>query len=350
MCFFTPTWADSIILLYNDQNLQKKDSIAQEINQTQKQAEQHESEQTFMHPLLQGLRTLSRLHKDNFIALDSQSKDSNKSPQQPTLNENNAQDLKPSAISPTKNQTPKPILNKKNKPKVLLIMDDLAKQEQLKQLFALPLHITPSIFPKTKQTPHTPILGKLSHAQNRIFMIHLPLEAKHYPQKLLAPLPKGSSKDSIKQRLMEIKYDFPHLTYLNNHTGSAFTQNLEDMQNLLSVFDELGLKFIDSVTTPKPASSQIAKQQGRLIMARDIFLDNEQSVDYIKKQLASLVRKAYKKGYAIAICHPHSSTFEALKQMSNELNDSLDLVSPQELESYLQTQGKTQYVRSSFFE
>lgn len=315
----------------------------------------------FAHPLLQGLRALSSLQGDNFISLDSKEgakgEDSakedfskggdslNNATQRADSHLESSQDSKPQ--TPTNSTNSKP--SKSPKPKVLLIMDDIAKLEQLKELLALPLHITPSIFPTTKQTPNAKAIGALARKHNRSFMVHLPLEARHYPQPLLSPLPEGASKDSILRRLKEIKRDFPTLIYLNNHTGSAFTQNLSDMTNLLSAFDELGLKFIDSITTPKPASAGIAKREGRLIMARDVFLDNEQKVAYTKKQLASLIRKARKKGYAIAICHPHPSTFEALRQMSDELNASLELLSPQDLESYLIKQGG-QYVRAGFFE
>lgn len=333
----------------------------------------------FAHPLLQGLRALSSLQGDNFINLDSKDAQGNGAKGEDSTKEDfrgdtlknstqhaeskreskpDSKDSKQESSLDSKPQTPPASKDSKDsklpqsptqKPKVLLIMDDIAKLEQLKELLALPLHITPSIFPTTKQTPNAKAIGALARKNHRSFMVHLPLEARHYPQPLLSPLPEGASRETILRRLTEIKRDFPTLTYLNNHTGSAFTQNLSDMTNLLAVFDELGFKFIDSITTPKPASAGIARREGRLIMARDVFLDNEQKVAYTKKQLASLIRKARKKGYAIAICHPHPSTFEALRQMSNELNASLELLSPQDLESYLIKQGG-QYVRAGFFE
>ncbi len=235
------------------------------------------------------------------------------------------------------------------KPKVLLIMDDLSKLSQIKSLESLPLNITPSIFPKTRHNGITPKLAQRVIQNGKSFMIHLPLEAQNFIQKELEPLKVGIDKQSLKEQILQIKQDFPHLVYLNNHTGSRFTKSKADMKNLLEVFDELDLKFIDSVTIPNPASEILAKEQKRLIMQRDIFLDNQTNIAYTKKQLALLIKKAKKKGYAIAICHPHPSTFKALAQMQKELNANLELVSPSELESFLRENKIHSYVRSPFF-
>ena len=301
-----------------------------------------------------------RLHSDNFIELDemeqnkptqenntesADSKDFNQNDtQSPTIDNKttsqNSQNLN------TQNPQNLPLASK---PKVLLIMDDLSKLSQIKALESLPLNITPSIFPKTQHTSITPKLAQRITKNGKSFMIHLPLEAQNFIQKELEPLKVGIDKQSLKEQILQIKRDFPHLMYLNNHTGSKFTQSKTDMKNLLEVFDELDLKFIDSVTIPNPASELLAKEQKRLIMQRDIFLDNQTNVAYTKKQLQSLIQKAKKKGYAIAICHPHPSTFKALTQMQKELNANLELVSPSELENFLRENNTLSYVRSPFF-
>ena len=311
-------WADSIIT-----SLQDKSASTQS-------TQQHVSMQ---HPIIQGFnKAFSQLHSDNFINLDSKAH----SLDIPPLKQQDSQFLN----TPSMPQSAA-------KPKVLLIMDDLSTLAQIKHLEYLKLNITPSIFPKTKHNPSTPHLAELVLKNGKSFMIHLPLEAQHFIQKELEPIKVGASRESIKQDILAIKNDFPQLVYLNNHTGSKFTQSKADMTNLLSVFDELGLKFIDSVTTSYPASESIAREQKRLIMARDIFLDNQSDVTYTKAQLKSLIKKAQKKGYAIAICHPHSTTFRALAQMRDEINSTLELISPQELESYLSAHTN-QYVRSPF--
>ncbi|MCX2717118.1 divergent polysaccharide deacetylase family protein [Helicobacter sp. MIT 21-1697] len=312
-------WADSIL------------TFLQDTSAPTQSAEQYISIQ---HPIIQGFnKAFSQIHSDNFINLDSQAN----SLDAPPPKQQDSQSL----------STPSPAPQSVTKPKVLLIMDDLSTLAQIRHLEYLKLNITPSIFPKTKHNPSTPHLAQRVLKNGKSFMIHLPLEAQHFIQKELEPIKMGASRESIKQDILAIKNDFPQLVYLNNHTGSKFTQSKADMINLLSVFDELGLKFIDSVTTSHPASESIAREQKRLIMARDIFLDNQSDVAYTKAQLKSLMKKAQKKGYAIAICHPHPTTFRALAQMRDEINATLELISPQELESYLLAHT-TYYVRSPF--
>lgn len=303
------------------------------------------SAQSTPHPILQGLnKVFSNLHNDNFISLESP-KNTESSPDSKldsiktnTPPSNNANNTKP----PHKPKNPS------NKPKVLIIMDDLSTLEQIKNLEKLPLNITPSLFPRTAYSPHTPKLAQRLSQQHKSFMIHLPLEAQNFAQKGLEPIKSGADTQSIKQILIAIKQDFPSLMYLNNHTGSKFTQNKQDMRHLLSVLDELGLKFIDSVTTSHPASEALALEQNRLIMSRDIFLDNTSDVAYTKAQIKSLIKKAQKKGYAIAICHPHASTFKALEQSSDEINANLELLSPSDLESYLLQNATSRYIRTRF--
>ena len=311
------------------------------------------------HPLIQGFSQMFfGLHTDNFIELDEMKQNkptqenNAESADSKDFNQNDTQS--PTIDNKTTSQNPQNPQNPQNlplasKPKVLLIMDDLSKLSQIKALESLPLNITPSIFPKTRHNAITPSLAERVINNGKSFMIHLPLEAQNFIQKELEPLKVGIDKQSLKEQIWQIKRDFPHLMYLNNHTGSKFTQSKTDMKNLLEVFDELDLKFIDSVTIPNPASEILAKEQKRLIMQRDIFLDNQTNVAYTKKQLQLLIQKAKKKGYAIAICHPHPSTFKALTQMQKELNANLELVSPSELENFLRENNTLSYVRSPFF-
>ena len=308
------------------------------------------------HPLIQGFSQMFfGLHTDNFIELDEMKQNkptqenNTESADSKDFNQNDMQSPTQGLMLDNKTSQNPQNLPLASKPKVLLIMDDLSKLSQIKALESLPLNITPSIFPKTRHNGITPKLAKRVIQNGKSFMIHLPLEAQNFIQKELEPIKVGIDKQSLKEQIWQIKQDFPQLVYLNNHTGSKFTQSKADMKNLLEVFDELDLKFIDSVTIPNPASEILAKEQKRLIMQRDIFLDNQTNIAYTKKQLKSLIQKAKKKGYAIAICHPHPSTFKALAQMQKELNANLELVSPSELENFLRENNTLSYVRSPFF-
>lgn len=208
------------------------------------------------------------------------------------------------------------------KPYLAIIMDDMSYNSQLQNLKKLRLPITPSFFPRSADTPDTPKLAK----QVGFYMIHLPLEAM-IPQKSAHKwIMTGDSIESMRANIAAIKRDFPSLLFLNNHTGSKFTASMKDMENLLSVLKEANIEFVDSRTSADTIAPIIYEQQGRKLLERNIFLDNTPSVPYTLGQLKLAVDTAKKNGYAIAICHPHTSTFQALAQARSTLFKDVELV------------------------
>ncbi|WP_457560583.1 divergent polysaccharide deacetylase family protein, partial [Caminibacter sp.] len=69
------------------------------------------------------------------------------------------------------------------------------------------------------------------------------------------------------------------------------------------------------------------------LFSRNVFIDNKADINYIKTQLKKVVKIAKKRGYAIAIGHPHKTTFEALKESVNILK-SVKVVYINELAKY----------------
>lgn len=210
----------------------------------------------------------------------------------------------------------------KQKPKLAIIMDDMAYKSQLNDLQKLSLPITPSFFPVSPDSPDTARLA----ASTPFYMVHLPLEAKVPQQSRQKWILVGSSQDEIREQIATIKQDFPRLMFINNHTGSKFTASKTDMANLLQVLGEFGIEFVDSRTSADTAVPALYRQDGRQLLARDVFLDNTPNVSYITDQLRQAIKIAKKKGYAIAICHPHQSTFKALANAKHSLFKEVELV------------------------
>jgi len=203
-----------------------------------------------------------------------------------------------------------------NKPKLVIIMDDMSFGSQVKNLKNLHMVITPSFFPPTYNHPNTAKYAK----EFKHYMVHFPMQATN-PNFHEEPytLHIDSSSQFIENRVKFIKKNFPNLKFVNNHTGSKFTSNLASMQRLYKVLNKYNLIFIDSVTTSKSKAPIVAKEYHKILLQRDVFLDNLQDVSYIQKELKRAVKKAKKNGYAIAICHPHKATFEALRESKNIL-------------------------------
>jgi polysaccharide deacetylase 2 family uncharacterized protein YibQ len=157
------------------------------------------------------------------------------------------------------------------------------------------------------------------------YMIHLPLEAgsKRYEEKNTLHI--TDSLSIIDKRIKYLTKIYPKAKYLNNHTGSKFTSNRQAMDKLMEVLKKYNLIFVDSRTTAKTQAKIFAKKYQVKYLSRNIFLDNKQDKNYIRKQLKKAVKIAKKSGSAIAIGHPHTITLKTLKN-SKDLLEGINLV------------------------
>ena len=223
----------------------------------------------------------------------------------------------------------KTIKHKSKKPKLVIIIDDVSFGYEAKLIKQIPFHITPSFFPATKRHPFTPLYAKTFPD----YMVHVPMQAMHYPHPEPHTLEVTDSYYTIQKRINIIKKEFPRVHFINNHTGSKFTANIQAMNKLFMVLKKDRLGFVDSRTTPYTKAPVIDKIYHIPMYSRNVFLDNKENAAYIKNQLKEAVRLAKKRGYAIAIGHPHKVTLTTLKNAGNilknvqvvyidELNDS----------------------------
>lgn len=212
-------------------------------------------------------------------------------------------------------------LSKTKQARLAIIIDDMANISQVKALQALNLKVNPSFFPSDKNHIDTPKLA----LKFDFYMVHLPLAAINYAKPELDTLNPNDTQERIFKKIKQIKKDFKDLKFINNHTGSLFTSNEEAMKKLYKAFEKEGLIFVDSKTIASSKAPKVAKVLGQIYIQRDVFLDNQDDVAYIKKQLMDAVKLAKKKGFAIAIGHPRKNTFKALEQ-SKDLLESVELV------------------------
>jgi polysaccharide deacetylase 2 family uncharacterized protein YibQ len=212
---------------------------------------------------------------------------------------------------PPKEYYEKAQFHKEMRSKLVIIIDDVHTMAQLHAITSLSFPVTPSIFPPYTRAPHTPRLA--THAIH--YMVHLPMEsgnAKYDRQS--KTLKTTFSREQMEVRIRELRRLFPRAHYINNHTGSRFTADADAMQMLYTAMRKEGFAFVDSLTTGASKVKQIAYSYGDAYVARDVFIDNRQQIRYIHRQLKKAVKIAKKKGYAIAIGHPHRVTFEALRK------------------------------------
>lgn len=220
---------------------------------------------------------------------------------------------------PRERTVPKTKMPKKGK--LAIIFDDVSFSGDVRQIKALGYPLTMSFLPPTKRHPNS---AKLA-AKEPYYMVHLPMEAMnfHSPEKFT--LLTTDSKETIINRIKQVKQWFPKVKFINNHTGSKFTSDAEAMNKLIFALRLEKIGFIDSRTTAQTKAEKVMKRYKMPYYTRDIFLDHEDDVDAIKKQIKKAIRIANKYGKCIAICHPHKATLQALRE-SKELLKSVELV------------------------
>lgn len=210
---------------------------------------------------------------------------------------------------------------KGKKGKLAIIFDDVSFSGDVKHIKALGFPVTMSFLPPTARHPDS---AKLA-AKEPYYMVHLPMEAMNFNSPEKSTLLTSDSKEKIIERIQKVKQQFPNVQYINNHTGSKFTSDAEAMNKLIFALRLEKIGFIDSRTTAETKAEKVMKRYKMPYQTRDIFLDHDDDVEAIKKQIKKAIRIANKYGKCIAICHPHKATLQALRE-STSLFNNVELV------------------------
>jgi len=92
------------------------------------------------------------------------------------------------------------------------------------------------------------------------------------------------SKEKMEARVKEIRKLFPTARYVNNHTGSAFTDDYKAMEILYSILRKEGFIFVDSRTTASTKVRKIAHAFGDAYVATsyfDAWVESYQFINFI---------------------------------------------------------------------
>ena len=193
-----------------------------------------------------------------------------------------------------------------------IIIDDMGKgTQEARSLMDIGVPMTFAIIPGL---PKVRQVAQEARRRGVEVILHLPMEPKGYPERRLEEngLLLSQSNDEIATRMKEYFQEIPQAVGANNHMGSAFTESRDKMVVVLGGLKERGLFFVDSKTSAISVGESVARELGVRSASRAVFLDNIQDVGYIAKQIRQATAIARKRGSAIAICHPHPATIQAL--------------------------------------
>ena len=204
------------------------------------------------------------------------------------------------------------------KPAISIIIDDMGYRLNYgNRAINLPGALAYSFLP---HAPHVKTLSQRAHDQNKEVMLHLPMEAEG--GKKLGP---GGLTECMTQEKFATVFksninSIPYVSGFNNHMGSLLTKSALWMKRLMREAGvERKLFFVDSKTTSNSVALKVARAEGLQSIQRDIFIDHDPSPVMIQKQLKKLIKRAQRKGTALAIAHPKKTTLAVLEKWLPEL-------------------------------
>ena len=200
----------------------------------------------------------------------------------------------------------------RSRPLVAIVIDDVGlDRARSKRAWELPGPMTMSFLPYARDLPEQ---ARAARSRGHELMLHMPMEPSGRndpgPGALMVSMPDVE----VRQKLLIALESFGGYVGINNHMGSRFTANRADMEVVMRQLKPRGLMFLDSRTSPQSVGDQTAQEIGVPSIVRHVFLDDEDSVEAVRRKLAETEAVARRQGFVVAIGHPHESTLQALAE------------------------------------
>jgi len=202
---------------------------------------------------------------------------------------------------------------------VVIVLDDMGvNAAQSAKALNLPAPLTLSFLPYGEASLSQ---AKKARLLGHEIMVHLPMEpSAHLEEPSANPGPNAlyveDDTATIATKVQKnLKNYLPLAVGVNNHMGSRFTSNKASMLKALPLFENAGLFYLDSLTTPNSQVRSVARELNLTVplLQRDVFLDHVIGRAEVDQSLLKLERTAKRQGFAIGIGHPHAITLQALK-------------------------------------
>lgn len=207
---------------------------------------------------------------------------------------------------------------------IALIIDDIGYRHTDQAVLALPSTVTLSVL------PHTPLgkeLANAGHKKGHEIMLHLPMQALNGKALGLGGLTNTMTEAQIRASVVDAINSVPFAKGANNHMGSLLTQLDDPMLWVMETLKQKHLYFIDSMTTRFTKAGETADQLGVPLLKRQLFLDNDTSVNALERQFNLMISQAHTQGSLVAIAHPYPETMRFLKANLQRLKtEGIDLV------------------------
>lgn len=197
-------------------------------------------------------------------------------------------------------------------PTIAIIIDDMGHDPvQGERLINLEQPLTLAFLPYRR---YTRPLAEEAHARGKEIMLHAPMaNTRNYalgPGGLKPDMDQLTTTTTLRRALQSI----PYVQGVNNHMGSLLTQKRNNMDWIMSELVQYPLYFVDSRTIASTVAADSAEDHRVPNLARDVFLDHQQTEAFVDRQFKLLIETAKRNGTAIGIGHPHKVTVDYLEK------------------------------------
>ena len=191
---------------------------------------------------------------------------------------------------------------------LIFVFDDGGQNlAHLKPFLNLPFPITVAVLPQITYSKET---AAQVRASGNELILHQPMQSVNAS---VNPGPGAikpdMTEDQIKSLLFQNITEIGPVAGMNNHEGSGITADAEKMAVVLQFASQEGIYFLDSRTNVETKVPYVAGELGYSYYERNIFLDNEKTVDNALKELKKGLDLANKNGSVIMIGHIWSADF-----------------------------------------
>ena len=160
-----------------------------------------------------------------------------------------------------------------------------------------------------------------ANASGKQIMLHLPMQSAGGASAEKITIMTSMNDGEIEKITRNAIAATPGAVGVNNHQGSKATADSRVMRAVMTVVANNGLFFVDSMTNPASVACDVAREYGVATAENEIFLDNSDSVSYIKERISKAIDMA-RNQTIIAIGHSRPNTAKALAEMMPEINQS----------------------------
>jgi len=221
--------------------------------------------------------------------------------------------------SPVALRTPRSGADRSTSPRAAIVIDDLGQNlSHLEQLADLDIPLSIAVIPGLPASTRT-----VSEAARRgiEMLLHQPMEPRAEGGKNPGPgvLLTSMTAEALRARLRANLAAVPGAVGVNNHMGSLFTEDIAGLGAVMAEIKEHNLFWLDSRTTAATRGVDLARSVGVPAIERDVFLDTEVNVAFIRNQVRELIEIARSHGTAVGIGHPHPETIAVLRELRSEL-------------------------------